>query len=145
MSDPELRQAIVDEEHLKLLRIGYLVSAGMNALFSLLGLLYVFLGVLMGTMFASMPMRTGPHPPPLFLGWFLGILGLGLFLVMITLAVLKFRAARCLKARRSRGFCMVVAGLSCLGFPYGTVLGVFTFLVLGRASIKALFEPEATP
>jgi hypothetical protein len=145
MSEPEFRQAIVDEEHLKLLQIGYLVSAGMNALFSLLGLLYVFLGVLMGTMFASMPMRTGPHPPPAFLGWFLGILGFGLFLVMITLAVLKFRAARCLKARRSRGFCMVVAGLSCLGFPYGTVLGVFTFLVLGRTSIKALYEAETTP
>ena len=140
MSDPALRQSIVDEEHLKLLHIGYLVSAGMNVLFSLFGLLYVFLGVMMGTVLSVLPMRTGPPPPPAFVGWFLGILGLGMFLFMVTLAVLKFRAARCLTARRSRTFCMVVAGISCLGFPYGTLLGVFTFLVLGRGSVKTLFE-----
>jgi hypothetical protein len=140
MSDPEQRQAVLDEEHLKLLRIGYLVSAGMNALFSLLGLVYIGLGVLMATVLSSLPVRHGPPPPPAFVGWFMGAMGLGMFLLMLTLAILKFRTARCLGNRRSRGFCMVVAGISCLGFPYGTLLGVSTFLVLGRSSVKGLFE-----
>jgi hypothetical protein len=44
--------------------------------------------------------------------------------------------------RRQRGYiyCMVVAALACAWFPWGTVLGVFTFLVLCRPSVKELFE-----
>jgi len=41
MSDETLRQSIVDEEHLKLLSLGYIVSGGLAALFSLFGLLYL--------------------------------------------------------------------------------------------------------
>jgi hypothetical protein len=40
---------------------------------------------------------------------------------------------------------MVVAGLSCLEFPYGTALGVFTFIALSRASVVRLFETNAAP
>ena len=142
MSDEDIRQRIIDEEHLKLLSIGYMVSAGMSAFFSLFGLLYVLMGVMMGTAFSAKTdaaVRAGQGPPA-FIGWFLGIIGLVIFLLMITLAILKFLTARYIKRRRSRIFCMVVAGISCLGIPYGTLLGVFTFLVLGRDSVRHLFE-----
>jgi hypothetical protein len=145
VSDLELRQAIVDEEHLKLLRIAYLVSASMHALFSLFGLLYVAMGVMVGTVLSTLPARNGATPPPAFVGWLFGLMGAGFFLLMILLAILKFRAARCLKARKSRGYCLVVAGISCLGIPYGTLLGVGTFLVLGRDSVKRLFEGAPEP
>jgi hypothetical protein len=39
-------------------------------------------------------------------------------------------------------FCLVTAGLACLFQPVGLVLGVFTFLVLLRPSVKILFERE---
>ncbi len=142
MSDEDIRQTIIDEEHLKLLSIGYMVSAGMSAFFSLFGLLYAFMGVMLGTAFTAKTdaaVRAGQGPPA-FIGWFLGIIGFVIFLLMITLAILKFLTARCIKRRRSRIFCMVVAGISCLGIPYGTLLGVLTFLVLGRDSVKHLFE-----
>ena len=51
MSDRDSRQQIIDEEHLKFLSIGYMVSVGMSAFFSLFGLIYVFMGVMMGTFF----------------------------------------------------------------------------------------------
>jgi hypothetical protein len=68
MSNPEdqLRQAIVDEEHLKLLGIAYLVSAAMNAFFSVFGLFYAGMGVLFTTVLARAPSGPGPEPPPEF-------------------------------------------------------------------------------
>jgi hypothetical protein len=59
---------------------------------------------------------------------------------MIVLAILKFIVAKRLKERRSRALCLVVAAVSCLGIPFGTVLGVFTFLVLSRPSIERSFD-----
>ncbi len=38
--------------------------------------------------------------------------------------------------RKSRMFSLVVAGLDCLQIPFGTALGVFTFIVLLRDSVR---------
>jgi len=145
MSEDQLRQAIVDQEHLKLLSIAYLVSSGMSAFFSLFGLLYAFMGVFITAAMARAPAAPGQGPPPEFMGWFFGLFGFSMFLVMVTFAALKFLAYRRLKQRRSRILCMVVAGLSCVGVPYGTLLGVFTFIVLARPSVAKLFEVAPPP
>jgi hypothetical protein len=140
----EHRQAILDQEHLKLLSIGYFISAGMSALFSLFGLMYVLMGIAMRSAFANLPeatRRPGQAPPPEFF-WIFTLIGTFIFLAMITLAALKARVAWCIRKRRSRVFCLIVAGLTCLGIPYGTALGVFTFLALGRDSVQRLFEAE---
>lgn len=140
-------QAIIDGEHLKLLSIGYMISAGFNAFFMLFGLFYVFMGVAASEMIRLSP-ETNSKPgqlPPAFIGWIFAGIGLAVFAVGLTFAILKFRAASNLKRRRSRIFCMVVAGLTCLEFPYGTALGVFTFIALGRESVVRLFETHTAP
>jgi len=139
-SDP-IRSAI-DAEHLRLLSIGYVVSGVLSALFSLLGLVYLVIGIVMGAALSSEMAKAGKEAPPAFIGYVLGCFGLGIFLFMVLLAGLKFRAAWCLKHRRARTYCMVVAGISCLGIPYGTLLGVFSFVVLGRNSVRLLFEAD---
>ncbi len=48
-------------------------------------------------------------------------------------------AGRKLARRRSWTFCLVVASIECLFMPYGTVLGVFTIIVLLRPTVKELF------
>jgi hypothetical protein len=48
-------------------------------------------------------------------------------------------AGRCLDRRTSRTFCFVVACLMCVCVPLGTVLGVFTLVVLSRDSVRTLF------
>ena len=138
---------MIDGEHLKLLSIGYLISAGFNAFVMLFGLLYVFMGVLASEMIRLSPETNAKpgQPPPAFIGWIIAAIGLTVFAIGLTLAILKFRAASNLKRRRSRVFCMVVAGLTCLEFPYGTALGVFTFIALGRESVVRLFETNAAP
>ena len=140
MSDYSIRQSILDEEHLKLLSLGYMISAGMTAFSSLFGLWFVFIG----TMFRVASRISGaaaksPQQPPPFLGGIFAGLGVAIFLGFIALALLKLKAAFDLKRRRSRTFCMVVAGISCLGIPYGTALGVLTFIVLGRPTVAGLF------
>ena len=135
------RQPIIDDEHLKLLSLGYLISAGFNALFSLFGLFYVFMGIFMGQMIRNLPEPStrADQPPPAFFGWLFAAIGLAFMGVFLTLGVLKFVAASSLKKRTSRIFCMVVAGITCLEFPYGTALGVLTFIALGRESVIRLF------
>ena len=141
-AEPEaLRQTIVDEEHLRMLTLGYYVSAGMCLLFSLFGGLYMVLGLMFTFAFRNLPAQPPNSAPPPEVGWFFFALGAFIFGAMVTLAILKFLTARRLKARASRTFCLVLAGISCLEVPYGTTLGVLTFVVLTRDSVKALFSP----
>ncbi len=142
MSDEMVRQAIIDEEHLKLLSLGYIISAGTCAFFSLIGLMYMVMGILMNAIVSHQTEEASKgQAPPTFVGWLFGAIGLGIFLFLVGMAAAKFRTAMCLKHRESRTFCMVVAGISCLEFPYGTVLGVLTFIALGRNSVAQLFKP----
>ena len=48
-----------------------------------------------------------------------------------------------LRRRRRRTLSFVVACLICLNVPFGTALGVFTLIVLSRASVKALYDQRA--
>ena len=144
MTDAE-RQAIVDGEQLRLLSICYIVYGAFNAFFSLFGLLYATMGVFLAEFASRIPPQPNQAPPPEIFGLFFGIIGFGIFALMVTLAVLKFVVAKRLSQRRSRTLCLVVAGLSCLGIPFGTALGVFTFLVLLRPSVIRLFDASASP
>lgn len=36
-------------------------------------------------------------------------------------------------------YCLVMAGIECMFMPFGTVLGVFTIIVLMRESVQKLF------
>jgi len=51
----------------------------------------------------------------------------------------------CLMKRRARTFCMVMAGISCIAIPLGTILGVFTLIVLGRESVRRAFAAGNVP
>ena len=140
----EERQAIIDYEHLRVLSICYLVSAGMNAFFSLFGLFYAAMGLFFTAAAFQGPSQPNNPPPELF-GLFFGVFGLAIFLIMVGIAVLKVLVAVRLKQRRSRTLCMVVAAVTCLGIPIGTALGVFTFVVLSRESIVREFESPTSP
>ncbi|KAF1719923.1 hypothetical protein [Pseudoxanthomonas wuyuanensis] len=141
MTDSELKQSIVDEEQLRLLSLGYMISAGITGLFSLLGLVYAFMGLVMGSVFSSVTQAGGAAEgaPPAMMGWVFAMFGGLFFLFGAALAVAKFLTGRFLKQRKSPVFCQVVAAVSCLSIPYGTLLGICTFIVLGRRSVAGLF------
>lgn len=143
--DESERRRVVAEEHLRLLRIGYLIEGWLALAFAFFPLIYVAMGVLM----ASGAMGHGAHGPSsgppresLWLGVGFAAFGGLISLFMVTAGGLRLLAARSLRERKSRTLCHVAAALSCLSMPYGTVLGIFTFTVLGRPEVIALFEPQ---
>jgi len=128
-----------DEDQLRLLSIFHYVVGGLAAAFACLPLIHLVVGLLM----VFRPEAFGPTkaPPPAFLGWFFVIFA-GLFICAgWGLAVLIAWAGRCLQRRRHYNFCFVMACVACVFMPFGTVLGVFTLIVLLRPGVKSLFGP----
>jgi hypothetical protein len=101
--------------------------------------------VVLGLVFIIAPQVFGPgsNRPPAFLGLLLVVLGSFLILFGWTFAILALITGRCIARRKHYTFCFVMACVECLSVPFGTVLGVFTILVLNRQSVKELFAPRA--
>jgi hypothetical protein len=131
-------QQILDSEHLKLLSIFYYVKGGISAFFSCIPIIHVVLGLIM--IIAPHVFGHGKDQPPAFIGWLFVILGISIILLGWTFAALTLIAGRCIARRKHYTFCFVMACVECLSVPFGTVLGVFTILVLNRQSAKDLFN-----
>ena len=136
-------QAALDAEHLRMLSVAHLVDGAMYLLFSPFGLFYALMGVFFSVAIAQAPPQQGGPPPPPFVGLIFAAVGLALFGAFAIAAALKFTCAYCLHNRRSRALCIVVAAVSCLAVPYGTAIGVWTFLLLLRPSVAQKFDEAA--
>jgi len=145
MPEENDRQAILDEEHLRLISLGYMISAGVAGFFALFGLFYVLIGVVTTFALAHAPHQGSGDVPPAFVGLFFVAFGAVFFLIAGGVAFARFQAGRCVKRRKSRTFCMVIAAIGCLEFPYGTALGILSFIVLGRPSVVRQFSPKPGP
>ncbi len=125
-----------DLQHLNLLAIFHYVLGGLLGLFGCIPFIHVTMGILM----IQGKLNDGPNPPPPALGWL--FVGLGaLFIVFawsVTIAMIV--AGRKLNAQRSHTYCFIIACLECLWMPLGTILGVFTIIVLSRPTVKELFK-----
>ena len=112
------------------------------ALFSMIPLLHLAIGL--AFVFAPEAMTGhGQQQPPAFLGWIFIVFASVFILCGLSVATCILVAGRSLAKRRRYTFCLVVAGLECLFMPFGTVLGIFTILVLQRESVKQLFAPAS--
>jgi len=129
-----------DKEHLRLLAIFHYVVAGLAALFSFFPLLYTTVGAIFIFAARHGTPKPGEEPPPEFIGWILAIVGSLLFLLGVAIAICILIAGRSLAKRTRYWFALVVACIECLFIPFGTILGVFTIVVLSRESVKALFS-----
>ncbi len=127
---------------LDLLAIFHYVLAGITALFALFPILHLAMGVWMvsGGFPEQAPKPGEPPMSPEMFGWFFVGIASVLIAFGMTLAALLAVAGRRLKQRRSHTFCLVVAGLTCMNMPLGTVLGVFTLVVLTRPGVREAFE-----
>src|SRR5882724_9376431 len=129
-----------DTEQLNLLAIFHYVVAGLAALFSFFPLLYTTIGAIFIFAARHGTAKPGEDLPPEFLGWIFAVLGSLLFLVGIAMAICILIAGRSLAFRKRYTFVLVMACIECLFIPFGTILGVFTIVVLSRESVKALFS-----
>lgn len=66
-----------------------------------------------------------------------GIVGAMCFLPM---GILQILTGRYLSGYRHPRFCLVMACVTCVWFPFGTLMGIFTILDLSRPAIRARFN-----
>jgi hypothetical protein len=132
-------EATQDAEHLLLLSTFHYVVAGMQALFACFPILHFIFGAAI-VFFPEKIGDTKGGGPPAFVGLsFMAFAGVWI-LTGLSLAVCTIIAGRSLAQRRRYLFCLVMAGIeaaTCM--PFGTVLGVFTIIVLVRPSVKQAF------
>lgn len=123
-----------DREHLRLLAIFHYVVAGFAALFSFFPLFHLVIGILAVTGRFDDGNAQGQ-----LVGWFFIAFSLLFITTGLAFSAAVVYAGRCLRRERHYYFCLVMAALLCAFMPFGTVLGVFTLVVLVRPSVRDLF------
>jgi hypothetical protein len=126
-----------DHENLRLLSVFHYVLAGLAALFSLFPIFHIVMGTLMLSGRMGDP---NEHGVDRLFGMFFVIMGIGMIVLGLAYAVCIGLAGRYLTQHRHYVFCLVMAAFSCAFFPFGTVLGVFTIVVLQKDSVRQLFS-----
>jgi hypothetical protein len=129
-----------DEYQLRLLSIFHYVVAGLAGLFALFPIFHLAIGLLF--ILAPHEFESNGEPPPAWVGWIFVIMASVFITLGWTFAGFVLAAGRFLAKRKRYLFCLVMAGIECAFTPIGTVLGVFTIIVLMRESVKQLFTAD---
>jgi len=130
-----------DEDHLRLLSIFHYIVGGLAGFSALIPVVYVLFGLFF--VFSPGKFANAGAPPPALFGWIFIILGAIFMMLGLLVAGLIITTGRFLSRRKHHLFCLVTAGVECAFMPFGTVLGVFTIVVLMRESVKPMFAAEA--
>jgi hypothetical protein len=128
-----------DLEHLKWLSIGFYIYAGLTALFACFPIIHLVIGIAMITG----QMEEGNNPAPQLFGWFFAGFASLFILIGWALAIASFFAGKYLKQQKNHTFIFVMAIINCMFAPLGTVLGIFTIIVLLRDSVKQIFNEKS--
>lgn len=144
---PVRQMTLEDESHLHLLSVFHFVMGGLYTL----GIGFVAMHFLMMRMIMAMP-QTVPTPttpglpatapPPVMPTEFMTIMIVFYVVaavVIATLATGNILAGVWIRKRIQHSLTFVVAAINCAFFPFGTVLGVFTIIVLSRATVKMTY------
>lgn len=147
---PEMEEQIIARERLRLLALGYYIKGAIGAVFVsfLLFHFVFFLGFSFipesawnpapkpATAAESLSVTPSPSPRPANQGppvvmfrIFAAIVGV-IILLGWTFGALTIYAGRCIQKRNHRVFIFVMAGLNCVLIPWGTLLGIATFILL---------------
>lgn len=129
-----------DQQHLELLSIFHYIVGGLTALFACFPIFHLIIGIVF--IIASKSSDANGDVPPAFVGWILVIVASFFMLIGWSLAVCVVIAGRNLAKCTRRTFCLVIAGIECIMMPFGTVLGVFTIIVLMRENVIQLFATQ---
>ena len=125
-----------DQRHLDLLSVFHYVVAGLAGCVGLFPIIHLVIGVMI--LAGAIHDENGQAPPALVGAMFV-VMPLVFMAVGWSLAIALLLVGRRLKGRRSYQFCFVLAAVECVFMPFGTVLGVFTIVVLSRPGVKEAF------
>ncbi|MFZ2644058.1 MAG: hypothetical protein WA117_23910 [Verrucomicrobiia bacterium] len=126
-----------DEEQLKLLSVFHYVVGGLAGLFALFPVLHLIVGLFL--VFAPVKFDDNGGWSPATVGRLIVIGAATITILGCVFAAFVLTAGRFIAKRKHYMFCFVVGAVECVFLPFGTVLGVFTIIVLMRESVKNLF------
>ncbi|PCJ56297.1 MAG: hypothetical protein COA79_19200 [Planctomycetota bacterium] len=129
-----------DIEQINLLAIFHYVVGGMGIFFSCFPLIHMTVGILMITSDDLFTNKSNQRPPPEFMGYFFAFIGGLFFLIGQAISISIIYSGRCLHKKKKYMFSFVLACIACTFAPFGTILGIFTIIVLSRDSTKKLYS-----
>jgi len=136
---------LITAHDLRLLSIGYYIQAGIACFYTLLMLGYsTFATVLLANINKMAGQTNQQEIPPAVLS-VISILIALMLSIFCAYTVCMFLAGYWLRQFRNKMFIQVLAAFNCLAIPYGTLLGIFTFMVLQRPSAKQFFAEAGAP
>jgi hypothetical protein len=136
-------QRKAEAEHLRLLEVFHFVFAGLSTLgIGFLALHYALMRAVIFNPAKGQSSKGMPPPEQIFAIsiWVYVVFGA----LMIAAAVANLASGLFIRKRQHRLFSLIVAGINCAQIPFGTTLGVFTFVVLLRDSVRELYEADIT-
>lgn len=135
----EAKQAKTDANHLKLLVVFHWVLAGLSLVW--IGFFYLhhqMLDMVINSPEMWQDAKSAPPPAEFFAFFQYFYLAAGTLVILHGLS--NALSAYCLHRRQARMLSLIVAGFNCIFFPFGTALGVFSFIVLLRDSVETKFH-----
>ena len=129
-----------DIEQLNLLKIFHYIVGGLGCFFACLPLFHVGMGIFLLVSPESFSGQNNQNHLPDFLAYFFICIGLIFFVLGQALSICIIYSGKCLINRKKYMFSFIIACVSCMFVPFGTILGVFTIVVLSRDSVKKLYE-----
>jgi hypothetical protein len=129
-----------EEQYLNLLSIFHYIVGGIAGLFACFPIIHLVVGL--GILISSLT-QPSPDAPPALIGLFFTLFAGGFILFGWAFAVCIMLAGRFISQRKNHTFCLVMAGIECMFTPFGTVLGVFTIIMLIRPTVKESFAIQS--
>jgi len=129
-----------DEQYLTALSICHYCYGALVGALSCFPLIYVLVGLGLVVAAPSMEVKDPNERIGMqFAGGMFAVIGGIAAVVGLVSAVFTLLAGECLRRRRGYVFCILVAAIECLNMPLGTILGVFTIIVLLRPTARQRF------
>ncbi len=119
------------------LSVFHFLIGGVSLLMSFVPVIYLIIGFIL--VIAPGGLEAGNSEEQTVTGWFF-ILGATLIIIVgLCIAAATIFAGVQMNRLRNYNFCFAVAVLECLFFPFGTILGVITLIMLSKAESKQAF------
>lgn len=129
-----------DTQHLKLLSIFHYLVGGIILFFFLAALIYATYTINLFYLIDYSPIESSRQSfPPDYLKYYFA-LSIAIIIFQGAVAIATILSGRFLKLHKRYWFSFVTACFLCLYTPFGTILGVFTLIVLCRQSVKELYS-----
>lgn len=137
MESPPVPTKSSDGENLNLLAIFHYVVGGIGFLLACFPMIHLFIGIVM-IVGPGHALRNGGAGPAI-IGYIFAGIATVLILLGWSMALCTLMSGRMIAKRKNRMFSFVVAAVLCIFFPFGTILGVFTIVLLNKETVKALY------